>query len=282
MILQSTGTELLNPALIWNWLQTNGLDFFWSILAAIIVYVVGKILKRYLGKAAEKLMQRSSFDETVRNFLGNVIRISLTAVLWIIVLSTLGFNPQSLLVILGGASLAVGLALKDNLSNLAGGVMMLMLKPFKKGDYIDGAGESGTVEEIQIYYTVLKTPTNELIVVPNGSMASSVIKNYSAFETRRLDLTFGIGYNDDIDKAKSLLNRLIKNESRIFADPAPAVLVSELADSSVNFTLRLWVKGADFWPTRFDMIERVKKSFDENGVSIPFPQRDVHMYQVNK
>lgn len=282
LILQDTSTDLFNPELIWEWLQTNGLEFFWSLVGAVVVYILGKIIKGYIAKATDALMQKSSLDETVRTFLGKIIRITLTAVLWIIVLSTLGFNPESLLVVLGGASLAVGLALKDNLSNLAGGVMMLVLKPFKKGDFIDGAGQSGTVEEIRIFYTVMKTPTNELILVPNGALAGSVIKNYSAFETRRLDLVFGIGYNDDIDKAKALLNELIKKDERILADPAPAVLVTELADSSVNFTIRLWVKGGDFWPTRFDMIEAVKKTFDDNGVSIPFPQRDVHMYQVNK
>lgn len=279
---ENTSSQLINPELIWGWLQTNGLDFAWKLAGAILVYIVGKFIVGMVAKSVKKLMNRSSMDETVKKFLGQIVGVTLTIVLWIVVLSTLGFNPESLLVVLGGASLAVGLALKDNLSNLAGGVSMLILKPFKVGDFVDSGGVSGTVEEIKIFHTSLITPTNERILVPNGAIASSTIKNFSAFETRRLDMVFGIGYNDDIDKAKALLNTLIKNDSRVLADPAPAVLVSELADSSVNFTVRLWVKGSDFWPTRFDMIEGVKKSFDENGVSIPFPQRDVHMYQVNK
>jgi small conductance mechanosensitive channel len=273
---------MLDPQLIWDWLQTNGLDFAWKLAGAILVYIVGKFIVGMVGKSVTKLMNRSSMDETVKKFLGQIVGVTLTIVLWIVVLSTLGFNPESLLVVLGGASLAVGLALKDNLSNLAGGVSMLILKPFKVGDFVDSGGVSGTVEEIKIFHTSLKTPTNERILVPNGAIASSTIKNFSAFETRRLDMVFGIGYDDDIDKAKSVLESIIKADARILADPAPAILLSELGDSSVNFTIRLWVNGSDFWPTRFDFIESVKKEFDKNDISIPYPQRDIHIHEVKK
>lgn len=282
MQTSSESSSMLDPQLIWDWLQTNGLDFAWKLAGAILVYIVGKFIVGMVGKSVTKLMNRSSMDETVKKFLGQIVGVTLTIVLWIVVLSTLGFNPESLLVVLGGASLAVGLALKDNLSNLAGGVSMLILKPFKVGDFVDSGGVSGTVEEIKIFHTSLKTPTNERILVPNGAIASSTIKNFSAFETRRLDMVFGIGYDDDIDKAKSVLESIIKADARILADPAPAILLSELGDSSVNFTIRLWVNGSDFWPTRFDFIESVKKEFDKNNISIPYPQRDIHVHEVKK
>jgi small conductance mechanosensitive channel len=282
MQTSSESSSMLDPQLIWDWLQTNGLDFAWKLAGAILVYIVGKFIVGMVGKSVTKLMNRSSMDETVKKFLGQIVGVTLTIVLWIVVLSTLGFNPESLLVVLGGASLAVGLALKDNLSNLAGGVSMLILKPFKVGDFVDSGGVSGTVEEIKIFHTSLKTPTNERILVPNGAIASSTIKNFSAFETRRLDMVFGIGYDDDIDKAKSVLESIIKADARILADPAPAILLSELGDSSVNFTIRLWVNGSDFWPTRFDFIESVKKEFDKNDISIPYPQRDIHVHEVKK
>lgn len=279
---ENENSSFLDPQLIWDWLQSNGLEFAWKLAGAILVYIVGKFIVGLVSKSAKKLMNRSSLDETVKRFLNQIIGVTLTIVLWIVVLSTLGFNPESLLVVLGGASLAVGLALKDNLSNLAGGVSMLILKPFKVGDFVDSGGVSGTVEEIKIFHTSLITPTNERILVPNGAIASSTIKNFSAFETRRLDMVFGIGYDDDIDKAKSVLESIIKADARILADPAPAILLSELGDSSVNFTIRLWVKGSDFWPTRFDFIETVKKEFDKNDISIPYPQRDIHVHEVKK
>lgn len=282
MQTSTESSSMLDPQLIWDWLQTNGLDFAWKLAGAILVYIVGKFIVGMVGKSVTKLMNRSSMDETVKRFLGQIVGVTLTIVLWIVVLSTLGFNPESLLVVLGGASLAVGLALKDNLSNLAGGVSMLILKPFKVGDFVDSGGVSGTVEEIKIFHTSLKTPTNERILVPNGAIASSTIKNFSAFETRRLDMVFGIGYDDDIDKAKSVLESIIKADARILADPAPAILLSELGDSSVNFTIRLWVNGSDYWPTRFDFIESVKKEFDKNDISIPYPQRDIHVHEVKK
>lgn len=282
MQTSTESSSMLDPQLIWDWLQTNGLDFAWKLAGAILVYIVGKLIVGMVGNTVTKLMNRSSMDETVKRFLGQIVGVTLTIVLWIVVLSTLGFNPESLLVVLGGASLAVGLALKDNLSNLAGGVSMLILKPFKVGDFVDSGGVSGTVEEIKIFHTSLKTPTNERILVPNGAIASSTIKNFSAFETRRLDMVFGIGYDDDIDKAKSVLESIIKADARILADPAPAILLSELGDSSVNFTIRLWVNGSDYWPTRFDFIESVKKEFDKNDISIPYPQRDIHVHEVKK
>lgn len=278
---ENTSSSLFDPEQIMNWLQTNGLDFAWKLAGALLIYIVGRIIVKSVNNGVAKVMKRSSLDETVSRFLGQIVSITLTIVLWIVVLSSLGFNPESLLVVLGGASLAVGLALKDNLSNLAGGVSMLVLKPFRVGDFIDSAGTSGTVEEIRIFHTALKTPTNERILVPNGALASSTIKNFSAFETRRLDLVFGVGYNDDLDKVRGILQGLIDADSRILRDPEPAILVSELADSSVNFTVRLWVKGSDFWPTRFDMIENVKKTFDKEGVSIPFPQLDMHHHKVD-
>jgi small conductance mechanosensitive channel len=187
----------------------------------------------------------------------------------------------SFIAILAAAGLAVGMALSGTLQNFAGGVMILLFRPFKVGDYINALGYSGTVKEIQIFNTILTTPDNVTIILPNGGLSGSAMTNYSTQATRRVDLTYGIGYDDDIDKAREILKNLIAGDKRILKDPEPFVAVSELADSSVNFVVRVWVNSSDYWGVFFDMQETVKKRFDDNGVSIPFPQTDVHVHQTS-
>ena len=193
----------------------------------------------------------------------------------------IGIETTSFIAVLGAAGLAIGLALQGSLSNFAGGVLVLMFRPYKVGDFIDAQGVMGTVHEIQIFNTILKTPDNKVIIVPNGAISNGIITNFSMEATRRVDFVFGIGYSDDIAKAKATIERLISEDGRALSDPEPQIVVSELADSSVNITTRVWVNASDYWGLFFDLTEKVKLTFDQEGISIPFPQRDVHVIQEN-
>ncbi len=251
-----------------------------KFLLALVVLVVGFwIIKRIVG-VLDKALNKKGVEPTLTRFLESLTGVILKALLLISVASMVGIETTSFIAVLGAAGLAIGLALQGSLSNFAGGVLLLLFKPYKVGDVIETQGHIGTVNSIQIFTTVLKTPDNKTIIIPNGPVANGSIVNYSTEPTRRCDMVFGIGYDDDIDKAKSILRELIEADSRVLKDPAYALLLSELADSSVNFTLRLWVNAADYWGLYFDMQEAVKKAFDAQGISIPYPQRDVHIHQV--
>lgn len=252
-------------------------DFAFDLLGAILVLIIGRIIIGWLVNLLDKKLSKQGFDSTKQHFLLKVSKVALTIMLFIIVAGILGINTTALVAVLGAAGLAVGLALQGSLSNFAGGFLIMILKPFTVGDWIDAQGESGTVVEVNILNTKLKTPDNKVIYIPNGPLANNNIKNYSEEPERRLDMTFGIGYGDDIDKAKAILDRLMKNDPRVLQDRANQISVAELADSSVNFTWRAWVKGADYWGLHFDMQETVKKTFDSEGISIPYPQMDVHV-----
>ena len=249
-----------------------------KIVGAILILIVGKWLARYLSKLLGKILKKNKVDETLTSFLGNITYYALLIMVVIAAAGQLGINTTSFLTIVGAAGLAVGLALKDSLSNFASGVMLIMFHPFKVGDYVTAGGQSGTVESIAIFNTVLKTPDNQIVIVPNSSITADVITNVNAKPTRRIDLVVGIGYDDSISEAKSVLEDLIKADNRILSDPAPTIAVSELADSSVNFVVRPWVKTEDYWAVRLDLIEKIKLTFDEKGISFPYPQQDVHMY----
>ncbi len=249
-----------------------------KIVGAILILIIGKWLSRYLSKLLGKILKKNNVDETLTQFLGNITYYSLLLMVLIATAGQLGINTTSFLTIVGAAGLAVGLALKDSLSNFASGIMLIMFRPFKVGDYVTAGGQSGTVESIDIFNTVLKTPDNQIVIVPNSSITANVITNVNAKPTRRINLVVGIGYDDNISEAKSVLEDLIKADSRILSDPAPTIAVSELADSSVNFVVRPWVKTGDYWAVRFDLIEKIKLTFDEKGISFPYPQQDVHMY----
>jgi small conductance mechanosensitive channel len=269
----------LDAAMIWA--QTQGLEFLMSLAAAIAIFVIGRIAIRIVTSGMRKTMQRHEVDRTLQSFVTNIVRIVLLIVVILMALGTLGVQTTSFVAILGAAGLAIGLALQGSLSNFAAGVLIVFFRPYKSGDYIEAAGVSGTVEDVQILTTILKTPDNKRVIVPNGQVMGDVITNYSANDTRRVDLVFGVGYGDDLDKVKKALQDVVAADSRVLAEPAPTIAVLELADSSVNFVCRPWVKTADYWSVWFDMTETVKKRFDAEGITIPFPQRDVHLYSEN-
>lgn len=252
------------------------------LLLAVIVLIIGLWLIKRLVRMMDKGMEKRNVDPSLRPFLKSILGALLKIMLLISILSMVGVEMTSFVAVLGAAGLAVGLALQGSLSNFAGGVLILILKPFKVGDFIEGAGQSGTVREIQIFYTYLTTPSNQEIIVPNGKLSNDSIKNYSFNNTRRMDMTYGIGYSDDIDKAKNILMRLVNDETRFLEDPAPQIFVEALADSSVNLKIRTWAKNSDYWDIYNNFPEKVKKAFDAEGVSIPFPQRDVHFFDESK
>ncbi|GAB5465189.1 MAG: small-conductance mechanosensitive channel MscS [Candidatus Kapaibacteriales bacterium] len=262
------------------WL-TQIADFAWDFLAAILIFIVGRFIISALLKAYDRRVNINDLDVTKKEFLRKFVKAGLTVVLLIVIAGVLGISTASLVALLGAAGLAIGLALQGSLSNIAGGFLIMVQKPFEAGHWIDAQGESGTVVEVGIVTTILKTPDNKVIYIPNGQLANGNITNYSQEPERRLDMTFGIGYSDDIDKAKAILQSIMDSDPRVLKDRANQISVAELADSSVNFTWRAWVKGSDYWPLHFDMQERVKKEFDANGISIPFPQQDVHVNMIN-
>jgi small conductance mechanosensitive channel len=262
--------------------QTQGLEFLMKLAAAIAIFIIGRIAIRIVTSGMQKAMQRHEVDRTLQSFVTNIVRIVLLIVVILMALGTLGVQTTSFVAILGAAGLAIGLALQGSLSNFAAGVLIVFFRPYKSGDYIEAAGVSGTVEDVQILTTILKTPDNKRVIVPNGQVMSGVITNYSANDTRRVDLVFGVGYGDDLDKVKKTLKDIVAADGRVLAEPAPTIAVLELSDSSVNFVCRPWVRTADYWDVWFDLTEAVKKRFDAEGITIPFPQRDVHLYAENE
>jgi small conductance mechanosensitive channel len=250
------------------------------IIAFLAILIIGRLVVGMITSILRRMMRRGGVDATLSKFVGNLAKFALLTIVVIAALGSLGIQTASFVAILGAAGLAVGLALQGSLANFAAGVLLIIFRPFKAGDFVEAGGTMGSVEEIQIFNTVLKTPDNKQVIVPNAQITGGTITNFSAKDTRRVDLVFGIGYSDDVGKAKQTLERILAEDSRVLKDPAPTVAVSELADSSVNFVVRPWVKSADYWGVYFDLTEKVKQTFDQNGISIPFPQRDVHMYQA--
>ena len=252
------------------------------LFLALVIFVIGRWIAKGISSLIKRLMRKAEIDEILTSFIGNILYFALLLVVIIAALDQLGINTASILTIFATAGLAVGLALKDSLSSFAAGVMLVIFKPFRAGDFIEAAGITGVVEKLRIFSTVLKTGDNREITVPNSQIYGGTIVNYSARDTRRIDMTFGIGYDDDIKKAKSLIEEAMKEDERILQDPAPVILLMELADSSVNFAVRPWVNAADYWNVRSDLLEKVKEKFDANGVSIPYPQTDVHLFTKNE
>jgi small conductance mechanosensitive channel len=270
----SIDLETLIPQ-IQEWLAFYGL----RIIAAIAIFVIGRWVAKGLRSTLKRVMTKNKVDQTLVSFVCSIIYTVLIVFVVIAALNQLGIQTTSLVAIMGAAGLAVGLALQGSLSNFAAGVLMIVFRPFKAGDYIEGGGVSGTVEEVQIFTTYLTTPDNKEIIVPNSKIMGDNIINYSAKETRRIELVVGVGYGDNLDQARAIIKRILEADTRILKNPEPMIVISELGDSSVNFSIRPWVKTADYWRTYFDLLETIKKSFDREGISIPFPQRDVHMYQ---
>lgn len=250
-----------------------------TVVLALTTLILGFITIGFLNKGLKRLMDKREVDPSLRPFLAGLFSMLLKTLLVISVISMLGVEATSFVAILGAAGLAVGMALSGTLQNFAGGVMILLFKPYKVGDFIEAQGYSGTIKEIQIFNTIMKTGDNKIIIIANGPMSGSSIVNYSKEAKRRVDMVFGIGYSDDIDKAKETILQVINTNELIDKDPEPFIVVSALADSSVNFTVRVWVNTPDYWTVYFYMQEQVKKAFDNNKISIPFPQRDVHIHQ---
>jgi small conductance mechanosensitive channel len=250
-----------------------------KVLAAIVIFIVGRWIAKGFRKLVRKMMDNRKVDPTIAGFVGNLTYILLLTFFIVAALGQLGIQTTSFIAILGAAGLAIGLALQGSLANFAAGFLMIIFQPFKVGDYIEGAGTAGTVEQIQIFTTQLNTPDNKTVIIPNAKLTADNIVNYTTKGTRRMDMVIGIGYESDIDKAREILEELVTNDDRVLKDPPHTIAVAELADSSVNFVVRPWVDVADYWNLWFDLTEMVKKRFDEAGISIPFPQRDVHVYE---
>ncbi|HEY9030128.1 MAG TPA: mechanosensitive ion channel domain-containing protein [Kangiella sp.] len=258
------------------------LDYTPKLISALVVLLVGLILIRMIVNAIRKGFEKKNFDITLQRFLLSMIGILLKAALAITVIGMLGIQMTTFVAMLGAAGLAIGLALSGTLQNFAGGVILLIIRPYKVGDFIELQGHSGTVKEIQIFNTILTTPDNKVIIIPNSPISTGSMINYSTMPTRRVDFTIGIGYDDDIDTARDVILAVIAKDDRIHQEPVPFIAVKELADSSVNFVLRVWVDSANYWGVYFENLEAIKKALDANNISIPYPQRDVHLHTVEK
>lgn len=244
---------------------------------AILIFIIGRIFVSIIGGFVKKLLVTADMDNILINFVSAIVRWILYLFVIIAALSQLGINTTSLIALIGAAGLAVALSLKDSMQNFAAGVMLLVFRPFSVGDFVEAAGTSGSVKQINIFSSTFLTPDNKQVIIPNGAIYSDVITNYSATGTRRIDMVFGIGYEDDIIKAKEVIEEILKSENRVLNSPEYVVAVAELADSSVNFYVRPWVATSNYWSVYFDLTEKIKLEFDKNGISIPYPQMDVHL-----
>jgi len=265
--LEEAGQELVTV------LTTYGLD----VLGAIVILIIGNMISKRVPESVTKVLSKKNVDKTVVNFLGSLSRMSILTITLLFVLAQFGIQTASLIAVLGAAGLAIGLALQGTLSNVAGGVMLLFFRPMRIGDFVEVAGQAGTVKAVNLFTTEMATVDNVQIILPNASVWGSAIKNFSFHDTRRVDMVMGIAYEDDMDKAQGIMLGLIEADPRALKDPAPLVVVSELADSSVNFTIRIWCNSGDYWPLKFDMTKAMKAAFDKNGISIPYPQQVVHL-----
>ena len=278
--------ETLIPDLGFDWnqlldlLQTKGIDFGINLIIALAIFYFGKMFISLAVRGLRNVMRRQEVDKTLETFVSNLVRMVLLVVVVIAAIGQLGIETTSFIAIFGAAGLAVGLALQGSLSNFAAGVLIVLFRPYRVGDFVEAAGISGSVEKVQILTTILKTGDNKQIIVPNGQIMDSIITNYSANDKRRVDMVVGVSYGDDLDKVRATIQELVAADERILAEPACTIAVSALADSSVNFVVRPWVNTADYWGVMFDLTEAIKKRFDKEGISFPFPQQDVHLYKA--
>ena len=261
-------------------IQSFAVSWGLKLVAAMLVLLIGSWLAKRITTIVDRLMTRQNVDVTLIKFLRNILYYTLITVVFIAAAGQLGINTASFLTIIGAAGLAIGLALKDSLANFSSGVMLILFRPFSVKDWVTVAGETGQVEEITVFNTILNTPDNQRIIVPNGLITSNTITNINANPTRRIDLVVGIGYDDDIKAAEAILQEVVLQEPGVLTEPPVTIAVSELAASSVNFVVRPWVKTDEYWKLRFSLTQKVKQALDEAGITIPYPQQDVHMHQV--
>lgn len=267
-MLENIGSTITELIAVW-WLR---------VVAAIAILIIGRMVAGWLYVLLRRLMENRQVDPMITSFTASLVYVGFMAFVIIAAIGQLGVQTTSLIAIIGAAGLAIGLALQGSLANFAAGVLMILFKPFKVGDFIDAGGSLGSVEEIEIFHTKMKSPDNKQIIVPNGQIMSGTITNFSAKETRRIDLLIGVSYSDDLAKVKQVLNEILAAEERVLKDPAPTVGVMDLADSSIDFAVRPWVKASDYFPVLMDLNQTIKERFDAEGISIPFPQRDLHIF----
>ena len=263
---------------LWNQLSEILSSFGISLCIALSILIVGRQVVKMLIKVISPALERSNTEDTVRIFVTNLLNTLLMIVVFIAAINQLGIQTTSIIAVLGAAGLAIGLALQGSLSNFAAGILIVIYRPYKVGDYIQADNHLGTVDDIQIFSTVLKTPDNKLVIVPNGSIMNGSIVNFSNQDKRRVDIIASCSYEDDIDKVKSVLADILSRDDRILNEPKPRIAVSELADSSVNFIVRPWVKNSDYIDVYYSLLEEIKKRFDQEGIAIPYPQTDVHIH----
>lgn len=256
-----------------------GTSFGSRLIGAIIIFIVGRWIIRKINRLVATILEKRHAEASLASFTKSFVKISLNFLLVIVLVSKLGIETSSFIALFASAGVAIGMALSGTLQNFAGGVMILLFKPFKVGDFIEAQGQSGTVKEIQIFNTIISTADNKIIIIPNGGLSTGITKNYSKEALRRVDWQFGIAYGDSYDKAKAVLEKLIDADQRILKDPAYFIALTSLGDSSVNIVVRAWVKAEDYWEVFFDMNESVYKTFSQEGINIPFPQMDVHLVQ---
>jgi small conductance mechanosensitive channel len=247
-----------------------------SLVSALVVFVIGRWIAKLITKGFNRVLEKAEVDATLNDFLGNIVYAALLIAVIIAALNQLGVDTTSVVAVFATAGLAIGLALKDSLGNFAAGVMLILFKPFKIGDFVEAGGSAGVVENITVFNTIMRTGDNREVIIPNAQIYAGTIINVSARETRRVDLVFGIGYDDNIKEAKEIIEQVLAADQRILKDPAPLIAVGELADCSVNLNVRPWVKSGDYWGVYFALLENVKEAFDAKGISIPYPQMDVH------
>lgn len=276
--LRTQAEELWHQAI--EFLTRKGVDFGLNLLAALAIFVVGRWIAQIMTGIAKRVMNRAKVDETLSKFLSNIAYSLLLTLVVLAAINRLGVDTTSFAAVMAAVGLAIGLALQGSLSNFAAGVMLILFKPFRVGDYVEAGGTSGVVEEIHIFSTLMRTGDNVAITVPNSEITKGIITNYSAKATRRIDLTVGCGYDDDLKAVKEFLEQLLADEPRILSDPEPVVAVNELGDSSVKFVVRPWVNASDYWSVRWELNEKIKTGFDERGFNIPYPTRDVHLHQA--
>jgi len=248
-----------------------------NIAFALAIFIVGRIIVKTIIKVVRTIMEKTGTDVILIDFICAIANAILMLFIAIAALDQLGVDTTSLVAVIGAAGLAIGLSLQDSLKNFASGVMLIVFRPFTAGNFIEAGGVSGVVEKISIFSTLMRTGDNREVIVPNGAIYGGTITNYSARDTRRIDMVFGIGYDDDIRKAKEIMQNILDNHELVLKDPAPAIAMAELADSSINFNVRPWVNSDDYWGVRSELLESIKLAFDENGISIPYPQMDLHI-----
>lgn len=265
-----------------NWFSNNSeqlVDSGIQLVYAIAIFVIGRIIARTISSLLEKALKKKNVDKAVSGFLGSFVYALVLVAVVLMALSQVGIQTTSFIAILGAAGLAIGLALKDSLSNFASGVLIIILKPFKAGDFVEAAGVAGSIVKIEIFSTIFKTGDNKVVIVPNSTITGGAIVNYSREATRRVDMVIGVSYDADLRVTKKLLTEIVTSHEKVLTDPAPTIAVSELADSSVNFVVRPWVNTPDFWAVKFDLTEQIKIALDEAEIGIPYPQMDVHVHK---